>query len=163
MANSQQVTLENVRIIFPNFGGRISDHNKIGSREFSVQLDPELGKELARQGWNVKFPSEDKPNNNVSLPITLSNGPTVQPWIKIVLVNNGQGTIVQPDDVEQLAMLDNVAPGARANIILNPYNWTVAAKSGVKAYTKKLYIYLDDIDESLAPHMEDFERNINYL
>ena len=67
MANSQQVTLENVRIIFPNFGGRISDHNKIGSREFSVQLDPELGKELARQGWNVKFPSEDKPNNNVSL------------------------------------------------------------------------------------------------
>ena len=60
-------------------------------------------------------------------------------------------------------MLDNVAPGARANIILNPYNWTVAAKSGVKAYTKKLYIYLDDIDESLAPHMEDFERNINYL
>lgn len=163
MANSQQVTLENVRIIFPNFEGRISDHNKIGSREFSVQLDPELGEELARQGWNVKFPSEDNPNGNVFLPITLSNGPTVQPWIKIVLVNNGQGTIVQPDDVEQLAMLDNVAPGARANIILNPYNWAVGANSGIKAYTKKLYIYLDDIDESLAPHMEAFERNINYL
>lgn len=163
MANSQQVILENVRIIFPNFGGRISDHNKIGSREFSVQLDPELGKELARQGWNVKFPSEDKPNGNAFLPITLSNGPTVQPWIKIVLVNNSQGTIVQPDDIEQLAMLDNVAPGARANIILNPYNWIVGANSGIKAYIKKLYIYLDDIDESLAPHMEDFERNINYL
>jgi hypothetical protein len=163
MANTQQLTLENVRVIFPNFGGRVTDHNKLGSREFSALLDPEVGAELASQGWNVKFPAEDKPNQNTFLPVTLSNGPTVQPWIKIVLVNNGHGTIVQPDDVEQLAMLDNVTPGARANLILNPYNWTVGSSSGIKAYVKKIYIYLDDVDPEFAPHMEEFERDINYL
>lgn len=163
MANTQQLTLENVRIIFPNFGGRVTDHNKLGSREFSALLDPEVGAELASQGWNVKSPAEDKPNQNTFLPVTLSNGPTVQPWIKIVLVSNGHGTIVQPDDVEQLAMLDNVIPGARANLILNPYNWTVGGNSGIKAYVKKIYIYLDDVDPEFTPHMEDFERDINYL
>ena len=30
MANTQQLTLENVRVIFPNFGGRVTDHNKLG-------------------------------------------------------------------------------------------------------------------------------------
>lgn len=163
MANVQQLTIENVRIIFPNFEGRTTDRNKIGSREFSALLDPELGAELASQGWNVKFPTEDKPNQNIYLPVTLSSGPMVQPWVKIVLVNNGQGTIVQPDDVEQLAMLDNISAGVRANLILSPYHWTVNGDSGIKAYVKKVYIYLDDIDPNYAPHMEDFERDIRYL
>ena len=164
MANVQQLTLENVRISFPNFGGKVTDKNKNGSREYNVLLDPEVGFELAQQGWNVKkLPTEEEPNNCPYLPITLSNGPIVQPWIKIVLVNNGHGIIVQPDDAEQLALMDGVTTAARANVILSPYHWTVNGNSGIKAYTNKLYIYVDDIDDSLLPHMEDFEREISYL
>lgn len=163
MANTQDITLENVWIMFPNFGGRVTDHNKLGSREFSVKLDPAVGTELASQGLNVKFPSEEQPNGKVFLPVTLSNGPTVQPWIKVVLVNDGVGTILDVNDPEQLAMLDTIAPGARANLILSPYHWTVGTNSGIKAYVKKLYIYLDDVDPELAPQLASFERDIRYL
>ena len=152
MANQTQLTLENVRIIYPNFAGRESEYNTKGSREFALALDPELGQELAAQGLNVKFPAEDQPN-----------GPEIQPWIKIVLVNNGNGTIINPTDVSQIIMLDEVTAGARANVIVNPYNWSAAGRTGIKAYINKLYIYIDDIDESLAPAKDKFEQDINFL
>nr|DAQ75946.1 MAG TPA: hypothetical protein [Caudoviricetes sp.] len=163
MANQTQLTLENVRIIYPNFAGRESEYNTKGSREFALALDPELGQELASQGLNVKFPTEDQPNRPVYLPVTLSNGPEIQPWIKIVLVNNGNGTIINPTDVSQIIMLDEVTAGARANVIVNPYNWSTAGRTGIKAYINKLYIYIDDIDETLAPAKDKFEQDINFL
>lgn len=163
MANQSQITLENVRVIYPNFSGQESEYNQKGSREFSLALDPVLAEELASQGLNVKFPPEDHPDRPSYLPVTLSNGPVIQPWIKIVLVNNGNGTIVQSNDINQINLLDQVTAGARANVIINPYNWSAMGRTGIKAYLHKLYIYLDDIDESLAPAKDKFEQEINFL
>nr|DAR94957.1 MAG TPA: hypothetical protein [Caudoviricetes sp.] len=163
MANQSQITLENVRIIYPNFAGRESDYNTKGSREFAVALDPSLAEELASQGLNVKFPSEDKANRPAYLPVTLSNGPDVQPWISIVLVNQGNGTIVNNGDANQIAMLDEVVAGALTNIIINPYNWAAAGRTGIKAYVNKVYIYIDDIDPALAPEKDKFAQQINFL
>lgn len=161
---AQQITLENVRIIYPNFSGRENDYNNDGSREFSVVVDPEIGAELASQGFNVKFPTEDKPNRPVSLQITLSKGPVLQPWIKVVLVNeDNNGTLIDLEDRNQLSILDEIVAGARVNVILNPYNWSVAGRSGIRAYVQKLYIYTYDIDPALAPQLEDFEKGINFL
>ena len=163
MANQSQITLENVRIIYPNFAGQESEFNQKGSREFALALDPTLAEELSSQGLNVKFPPEDHPNRPAYLPVTLSNGPVLQPWIKIVLVNNGNGTIIQPDDINQINLLDQVTAGVRANVIINPYNWSAAGRTGIKAYAQKLYIYIDDVDESLAPAKDKFEQEINFL
>lgn len=163
MANQSQITLENVRVIYPNFAGRESEYNTKGSREFGIALDPALAEELASQGLNVKFPSEDKPNRPAYLPATLSNGPEIQPWIKLVLVNQGKGTILNNADTNQLAMLDEVTAGALANVIINPYNWSAAGRTGIKAYVNKLYVYIDDIEPSLAPAKDKFEQDIEFI
>ena len=69
---------------------------------------------------------------------------------------------------ETLELLDYVDI-RQADMILNPYSWTVNGKSGIKAYLKNLYITVEedeldrkysdvpDLDEdpNFEPHDED--------
>lgn len=172
MAKSNELVLENTYIVYPNFkgapanvviDGKPREVNTDGSRKFNVALDPAVAEELAAQGYNIKFPKEEESSRLPYLPVVLSKGPDVQTWIQIVLVDNGNGRFLDITDPNQLAMLDDIAVGCRTNIIISPYNWIVNGNSGTTAYTKKLYIYLDDINPELAPTKLEFEKGINFL
>ena len=173
MANhNNELVLENVRIVYPNFkgapaqimiNGKNREVNTDGSRKSNVTLDPMVAQELLEQGFNVKLPTEENPNRAPYLPIVLSKGPNVQQWVRIALVDNGNGRFLDITDPNQLAMLDDITPGCRVNAVLSPYYWDVDGKSGITAYTKKLYIYLDDVDPELAPSKLGFEKDINFL
>lgn len=133
------LSLENVRIGFKNFEGKEGQFNRNGDRNFVAFLDHDVAEELAREGWNIKFPKEqenrvdpDEPARDPYIPITVSfdNYPA-----NIFLISNGKPTRAGADEciVLDWAELENV------DLVLRPYEWSVNGKSGIKAYLKSGY------------------------
>lgn len=133
--------LENVRIGFRNFEGREGQYNKNGDKNFVVFLeDKQLAEDLARDGWNVKFPREgdhrpdpDEPARDAYLPVTVSfdNYPA-----NVFLISNGNAPTRL--NAEQAQMLD-WAELENVDLVLRPYEWSVNRNSGIKAYLKAGY------------------------
>lgn len=133
------VSLENVRIGFKNFEGREGPYNKRGDRSFAVFLDRQLADELAREGWNVKYP---KDYDNKVDPDEDSRDPYLQVSVgfdsypaTVLLISNGNPTRISDDEVSMLdwAEIENV------DLVLRPYEWEVNGAKGVKAYLKAGY------------------------
>lgn len=140
MAAVKPLSLENVRIGFRNFEGREGKYNKAGERSFAVFLeDHQLAEELAREGWNVKFPKEqegkvdpDEPGRDPYLSVSVGfeyYAPNV------FIISNGQPTKLTEHEVLMLdwAEIENV------DLVLRPYQWTVRNDTGIKAYLKAGY------------------------
>lgn len=133
------VNLENVRIGFRNFEGREGMYNKAGQRSFAVFLDSQTAEELAREGWNVKFPKENP--NRVD-----PDEPEFDPYLQVsvsfdfyppnvFLISNDQPSRLGEEEVAMLdwAEIENV------DLVLRPYEWSVNNNSGIKAYLKAGY------------------------
>lgn len=140
MANrvESRPVFENCRIIFRNFAGEQSQYNPKGSRNFCVIIDDrEVAAKMASDGWNVKYlqpldeGGEETPYIQVS--VSFDNVPP-----NIVLLSSKGRTQLTEDSVDILdyAEMENV------DLIINPYNWSVNGKSGVKAYLKSMYVTL---------------------
>jgi hypothetical protein len=136
---AKPVSLENVRIGFRNFEGREGMYNKKGERSFAVFLDQRTANDLAEEGWNVKFPKEDK--NHVD-----PDEPAREPYLQVsvgfdfypanvFLISNGNPTKLSEEEVIMLdwAEIENV------DLVLRPYEWSVNRNSGIKAYLKSGY------------------------
>lgn len=127
---------ENVQIGFRNLSGTEGPFNKNGDRNFVVFLEPDMAHDLADQGWNVKFPVENKDDEYKRLPY-LPVGVSYEPYPpKIAVINNGVPTILSE---QQVGMLD-YAEIETVDLVVRPYNWTVNGQTGVKAYAKAMYV-----------------------
>lgn len=136
---AKPVSLENVRIGFRNFEGREGMYNKKGERSFAVFLDRHTADDLAAEGWNVKYPKEDK--NQVD-PDVEARDPYLQVSVgfdfypaNVFLISNDNPTKLSEDEVLMLdwAEIENV------DLVLRPYEWSVNRNSGIKAYLKSGY------------------------
>lgn len=144
---------ENCRIIFRNFAGEQSQYNRAGDRNFCVVIeDMDVAKRLENDGWNVKYlPALDEDGEDTPyLPVAVSynyNPPT------IVMLSSKGRTILDEDTVNILdyAEIENV------DLIVNPYNWDVNGKSGVKAYVKSMYVTIRE--DALARKYAEFDTN----
>lgn len=144
MPNPTRKTIENAQLLFRNFSGREGQYNREGDRNFAVLLeDPKLVKTLRSEGWNVKElkareeGEEPQPYLQVAVNFKGKRPP------KIVLIAERLGTTIRTDISEdEVDTLDWVEI-ANADLVLNPYEWAVSGKSGVKAYLKSLYVTLD--------------------
>jgi len=131
----QTIAIENARIGFRNFSGKEGKFNPAGRRNFCVFLEKEVAEMLEEDGWNVRWleprdPGEEKqPYLQVS--VSYDNVPP-----KILLVSGKGKTVL---DEESVGLLD-WAEIAEVDLILNPYNWSVNGKGGVKAYVKSMYV-----------------------
>lgn len=145
------VTMESVRIIFRNFAGKEGQYNREGDRNFAVILDEDTANAMAEDGWNVKRLNpreedlEDNPEGTPYLGVTVSykgRPPRVVLIADGVRTNLDENTISIVDQVD----IENV------DLIVNPYNWVVNGKSGVKAYLQSMYITLrqDELDRKYA-------------
>lgn len=135
--------IENARIGFRNFSGVESRYNPKDRRNFAVFLDREFAEEIEEDGWNVKWldAREEGEEKQPFLKVAVSYD-NIPP--KIVLIT-GRGKNIL--DEETVGMLD-WAEIESVDIIINPYNWTVNGKSGVKAYVKSMYVTIvEDIFE----------------
>ena len=131
---------EGCRIIFRNFSGEQSQFNPMGKRNFCVIIDDmDVARDMKNDGWNVKYlqPREEGDSETPYLQVEVSylNVPPT-----IVILTSGGRTVLNEDTVGMLdhAEIENV------DLIINPYNWEVNGKSGVKAYVKSMYVTLSE-------------------
>lgn len=127
-------------IRFPNFSGRaIPPFNPEGKRTFCIDiLDPEFAKELADEGWNVRYDTKER-----------EDGMKYPPNLKIVIkYGNSQPRIMMEQagnkvwlDEETIGDLDNMEIIRIVEMEVRPYNWQQpSGASGVTAYLNKMRI-----------------------
>lgn len=129
------IAIENAQVLFRNFSGKPGQYNPQGNRTFSVLLDKDLAEVLLNQGWNVRWlqPKDeaDEPQAHLSVTVRFEPRPP-----KILLMSSRGKTVI---DEENVNILD-WAEIKSVDVIIQPYNWAVNEKSGVKAYVKSMYV-----------------------
>ena len=148
----EPVLMEEVTLIFRNFAGVEGPFNSDGDRNFGVLLDHETAEKMQADGWNIKVlkPREEDEGSEDEMP---------QPWLpvfvsykvrppKITLVTSGGRTLLGESQVEILDGVDIL----NTDLIVRPYNWEVAGKTGIKAMVKSMYVTIeeDPLDKKYA-------------
>lgn len=136
-----QLIIDNAQIGWLNFEGREQRFNKAGERNFVVFLDNELADELAREGWNVKYPKpkefaegeEDNRQPYLKVKVSYRYNPP-----KVVLIAGGNPTMLEEPEV---GMID-WAERERVDLVIRPYQSPLADVP--TAYLKSAYITIVD-------------------
>jgi hypothetical protein len=144
------VVIEDARILFRNFAGKEGKFNREGDRNFAVILTDEVAKQMLDDGWNVKFlkareeDEADQPYIQVS--VNFRGRPP-----RIVMITSRGRTPLTEREVEILDWADI----RKVDLILNPYEWEIGDKSGIKAYLQSLFITI--IEDPLELKYADLE------
>lgn len=153
------LSIEGAEILFKNFSGAQSQYNPAGNRNFCVIIpDISLAKKMAEDGWNVKWlqPRDegDESRPYIQVNVSYKGRP---PLIKTI-TSHGQTLL----DEETVGMLD-WADISNVDLIVNPYNWEVNGKRGVKGYVKAMYVSIAE-DEFAAKYQEPtpFDENVPF-
>ncbi len=156
MADRVNVTLEGdkhgIRVAFRNFEGREDLYNRKGDRNFAIIFErPEVAQKMIDDGWNIKYlkPRDEGDEPTPYLPVAVSY--KIRPP-KIALVTSKGITYVPEDQVELLDWVDIET----ADVSLNPSQWSVNGKTGVKAYVNSLYMKIveDYLQEKWTAYVE---------
>lgn len=130
----KNLEIENARIIFRNFKGEASQFNAKGDRNFCVILDKETADILKADGWNVKQlrsrEEDEEPEFYMQVKVNFNGRPP-----KVVKIKRGKPIELDEDSVSNLDDADI----EHVDLIINPYQWNVNGKSGIKAYLKSGY------------------------
>lgn len=135
------IVIENAHIFFLNFSGKEGMYNAEGDRNFCLELEPAMARDLERDGWNVKYTKvredgdEPIPYIQVSIKYTGRNGVKVRPPVLVLVTSKNR----MPLGEDECEILDWVDIG-NVDIIVRPYTWSVSGKTGVKAYLKAIYV-----------------------
>ena len=140
---TNKLYVENAFIFRKNFRGEKTEYNTDGKRNFYLKLDPDLADQLHDDGWNVQqAPAREEgepPLNYLPVEIRYNNqNPMLDP--DIYLVTSRKKTKL---DESNVGILDTVR-FKNVSIRVNPYNWKVGSKIGVKAYVDKMYIEIEE-------------------
>lgn len=137
--NDRNRTLEDVTIAFRNFAGKEDVYNRAGDRNFAILLDEQTAQDMEQDGWNVKHLREREEGDGqqayIQVAVSYKNRPP-----KICMITSKGMTYLGEAEVELLDWADIET----ADVTLNPYEWVVNGKSGVKAYLQALYVKIEE-------------------
>ena len=133
------IMIEGARIGFRNFTGKEGKFNAAGDRNFCVFLEKDLASTLQEDGWNVKWlePRDDQEDKQAYMQVRVSY--SIKPPKIYMITHNGKSLL----DEESVSMLD-WAEIENVDLVINPYNWKVGAKEGVKAYVKSMWVVISE-------------------
>ena len=135
---TENIVIENARLIFKNFAGEESKFNRKGNRNFCVVLDGETADDLRDMGWNIKAlkprDDEDEPTYYLQVTVAFGNFPP-----KVIMIAGKTKTLLNEDTIDTLddAEIKNV------DIVIRPYVWEMGGNSGIKAYLKTMYVTIE--------------------
>lgn len=141
----QPVTMRNVRLVYRNFTGKVDDFNPLGKRKFNVVLSDIDAENMARDGWNVKYPKPNEDGETRQPTIEVEASYKLRPPKIFVITSRGK----TPWGESEIGMLDWVDI-VNVDIKLNPYYWELGGKAGIKAYLESLYITIEEDELDLA-------------
>lgn len=132
-------------IRFRNFEGKAGKFNVEGDRNFCLLLDPDLADNMHRDGFNIRYlnPKSEDDEPIPYLPVKVQFGKGRPP--KIVQVTKHGKTELDEDSVRNL----DWAEIEKADIAINPYEYHVNGRDGIKAYLKTMYVTIveDDFED----------------
>ena len=137
---TNNIMIENARLIFKNFSGEESKFNRGGNKNFCVVLDPDMAQDLADEGWNIKYlrPREEGEEPTPYIQVTVAYG-NIPP--KVIMIAGRNKT---PLDGFAISTLD-YAEIKNVDLIIRPYHWEVNGKQGLKAYLKTMYVEIEQV------------------
>ena len=114
---TNNIMIENARLIFKNFSGEESKFNRGGNKNFCVVLDPEMAQDLADEGWNIKYlrPREEGEEPTPYIQVTVAYG-NIPP--KVIMIAGRNKT---PLDSFSISSLD-YAEIKNVDLIIRPYH-----------------------------------------
>ena len=148
---TNNIMIENARLIFKNFSGEESKFNRGGIKNFCVVLDPDTAQDLADEGWNIKYlrPREEGEEPTPYIQVTVAYG-NIPP--KVIMIAGRNKT---PLDSFAISTLD-YAEIKNVDLIIRPYHWEVNGKQGIKAYLKTMYV---EIEQDAFASKYDFDED----
>ena len=136
---TSNVKIEDARIIWLNFSGKVGQYNQNGFRTFNVLLPTNVGETLLKDGWNVKWmdllEEGDLPQAHMEVKVQYGR---IGPKVVAITAGTTNRTILTEDTIGTL----DFAEIATVDLVIRPYNWEVSGNSGVKAYLKTMYVTL---------------------
>lgn len=159
---TDNLRLENVRMIFRNFSGKESKFNRAGDRNFCVVIDRgEQAQALLDAGWNVHIrPPRDEDEEPLRyIPVAVRFG-NIPPRIFLVTRRNKVAL-----NEETVGTLDH-AEIRSVDLTLRPYHWDVNGRTGIKAYLRTMYVTVEedefadkyDFGEDISKQEDEAER-----
>lgn len=135
------VLMEDVKIVFRNFSGKEGMYNREGDRNFAVLLNDDVAEAMNQDGWNVKWlkPRADDEEQHAQAYLSVSVSYKGRPPRVVMITSKGRTTLGE-DEVEFLDWVDI----RTVDLIVNPYEWVVNQKSGVKAYLKSIFVTVEE-------------------
>lgn len=157
--NLKPIVMEDARILFRNFAGAEGKYNREGDRNFCVVLDPAAAEQMAQDGWNVKeLPAReegDAPQPYLQIKVNWGGRPP-----RVVMITSRGRNALTEDTCNVLDWVEI----KKVDLIVNPYEWEVNEKTGVKAYLKSIFVTIveDELELKYAdvPEAPDSAANL---